>query len=571
MKGHVMKKLVTITLLFYISAAPVAFAQGAKNTPPPFPPMCINDTRLTGQSLKALRKEIRDLTGAATGTPESQDAYSNCVIAELMKRVGDSRAESHYQKAIDAEDAEPEYELLYADYLRNFRGPQRPLFPQAERHYLEALRKLRQLQAGKRWNHGYDELRARVERGLVALYQEDGLPLLYKSDQTGGKPAVERPFMFFSSFERAARSSGDFERVDDVRSFTSEALFASSRQRLNRPLSRDELTRLLRPKQQFETFNRVRFRYKEWPVLDIFQRDRHIEDAQITNFFRPGEFNDFRLREFGVAVEKPFAVSPYFDLYLRGLYKRSERRGLIEFLPGNKEHVNHYEANAAVSRFVGPDKATLEATYVYQDINPGIPNPPQRDRQIIAGTFTYQLFRPLSFLDQVYRERFRPRGIHLFSGVVFDKESFGAVDIKKQDFFVGASVRGLGRVDLTLQPTLFKARVTGDASQSHSQYRTNFNLLYRILDEESEPGLPEKKMGVRWAFVHLVAPFKHDVALNGLKDFENFDAGLQLDTKFFVAGHRRTTFLASFRYNYQRFYRLDKNLNLFAFDLGMGF
>ncbi len=561
-----MKKLATITLLFSIAAAPVAFAQGAKNSPPPSPPMCVNDTRLTNKSLKAIRKEIRDLTGP----PAPQDAYTNCVIAELMKRVGDSRAESHYQKAIEAEDAEPEYELLYADYLRNFRGPQRPLFPQAERHYMEASRKLRQLQAGTRWNRGYDQLRMRIERGLVALYQEDGIPLLYKSDQTDGKPAVERPVMFFSTFNRAARSTRDFERVDDVRSFTSEALFVASRQRLNRPLSEDELTRLIRPKRQFETFNRIRFRNHHWPVLDIFHTHREIDDSQVTNFFRPGEFNDFRLREIGVAVEKPFDASPYFDLYLRGLYKRSERRGLIEFFPGNKEHLNHFEANAAVSRFVGPDKVILESTYVYQDINPDITNPPERNRQIFAVTFTYQLFRPLPFLDPVYGERFRPRGLHLFSGVVFDKERFGTVDIKKQDFFIGSSLRGLGRVDLTLQPTIFKARVTGDASQSHSQYRTNFNLLYRILDEESEPGLPEKKMGVRWAFVHLIAPFKHDVAMKGLRDFENFDAGIQLDTKFFIAGHRRTTFLASFRYSYQRFYRLNKDLNLFGFDIGMG-
>jgi hypothetical protein len=565
-----MKKLSTIILFFFLSAAPIVLAQGAKTPSQPPPGMCIDDPRLRQKSLKIIRKAIRNMTSATTGTLAPQDAYSNCVIAELMKRVGDSRAKYYYAKAIAAEDTEPEYEMHFANYLRNFRGPQRPLFPEAERHYLEALRKLRELEAGKRWNRHYHQLRMQVERGLVSLYQEDGIPLVYESDQSDGQFAVERPVIFFSTFNRAARSTRDFERVDDVRSFTSEALFAASRQRLNRPLSEAELTRLIRPKRYFETFNRIRFRDQDAPVLDLFHTYRAIGDAQITDFFRPGEFNHFRLSEAGVAVEKPFEASP-FDLYLRGMYKSSERRGLIEFLPGNKEHVNTFEANAAVSRFIGPDKATLESTYVYQDIKPDITDPPKRNRHIIASTFTYQIFRPLSFLEAVYGKRFETRGLHLFGGVVFDKERFGTVDIKKRDFFVGSSVRGLGRVDLTLQPTIFRARVTGDASQSNTQYRTNFNVLYRILDEESEPGIPQKKLGVHWAFVHLVVPFKHDVAIKGLKEFENFDAGIHLDTKFFLAGRRRTTFLASFRYNHQRFYRLNRDLNLFGFDIGMGF
>lgn len=565
-----MHRLATVILFFTISEAPVLAAQGADN-PSPSPPTCVEDERLRQRSLGAFRRDIRRLQGATADGPAPRDAYSNCVLAELLKRVGDGRAEHYYRKAIAAEAAEPEYELVYADYLRNFRGPRRPLFPQAERHYVEALRKFRRLPAGTRRSEGYERLRTRIERGLIALYQEDGLPILHKADRAGGEPAVERPVMFFSTSNRAARSVGDFERVDEVRSFTSEALFAASRQRLGRPLSAGELTGLIRPKRQFETLNRVRFRNGDWPVVDVFHRHREIDDAQITNFFRPGEFNDFRLREFGAAVEKTFDASPYFDLSLRGLYKRSERRGLIEFLPGSKERLNHFEANAAASRFAGPDKVTLEAIYLYQDINPDTPNPPERHRRIVAATLTYQMFRPIPLLDSVYGERFRPRGLHLFGGAAFDTERFGSVDIKKQDFFIGSSARGLGRVDLTLQPTFFKARVTGDATQSHSQYRTNFNLLYRALDEESEPGLPEERLGARWAFVHLGAAFKHDVALKGLKDFENFDAGVQLDTKFFIAGRRRTTFLTSLRYNYQQFYRLNKNLNLFAFDISMGF
>ena len=48
--------------------------------------------------------------------------------------------------------------------------------------------------------------------------------------------------------------------------------------------------------------------------------------AQITRFDQPNQFNDFRLQEYGVSVEKPLAVSPYFDLFVRGGYKESTAR-----------------------------------------------------------------------------------------------------------------------------------------------------------------------------------------------------------------------------------------------------
>jgi hypothetical protein len=533
-------------------------------------PLCGDDVRLTQKSLRAIRKYISDLTGVIRNNPH--DSYSLCVMAELLKRVGDYRAESYYKAAIKETPSDAEYPLLLAELLRNFRGPQRPLFARAELHYFEALHKLNELAEKSPDNTRDEQLRQRIERGLITLYQEDGVPLVDEPINSEWSETIEKPVIFFGSINRAARSIRDLERVDEVRSFVSEALFAASRARLNRPLSPEELTALIRPKNQFETFNRFRFRPGSWPVVDLFSRERRISDAQITNFFRPGsEFNDLRLSDFGIAVEKTFAASHYFDAYLRAGYTRSRRTGLIEFLPDTNEEINEFQVNAAASRFVGPDKLTFETTYAYQDINPQVTNPPRRDRQIVGGTVTYQLFRPIPFLAPVYAQHFRPRGLDLYGGAVFDRERFGSVAIKKTDYFAGASLKGLGRVDLTLQPTFFKGRVTGDNTQSNSQYRTNFNLLYRLLDEESEPGIPEKKFGVHWAFVHVVFPFKHDVALTGLKEFENFNLGVQTDTKFFTSGRRRTTFLASLRYSYQRFYRLNKNENLFSFEIGMGF
>src|SRR6266496_5000715 len=82
-------------------------------------------------SASVLRKRIsRDLA-----LPSPHDATLYFCLAERMKRVGDYRAEEFYEKAIQADDKNPDYELFYADYLRNFRGAEAPLFPQAEEHY----------------------------------------------------------------------------------------------------------------------------------------------------------------------------------------------------------------------------------------------------------------------------------------------------------------------------------------------------------------------------------------------------------------------------------------------------
>jgi hypothetical protein len=554
--------IASTTLLLFFFLVPTAFTQGIKGSRGRNPYECLDAGR--HESLAVIRDSIRK---KLSGT-DPQDAFSYCSIAELMKRAGDYRAENYYEKAINADDAEPAYELFYAEYLRNFRGAQHPLFPQAEHHYFVALRKLIHARQREAWD---DATQKRVERGMVALYQEDGLPLLHrKSAGINTDNAVEVPVVFFSTINRNAELTTDFDNVDDVRAFSAEALFASSPSRLNRSLSVDELKNILRPKVQFETVNRLRLRYKQWPAVDLFYKYREIENAQITNFFEPNKFNDFRLSSYGLAVEKPFKVSPYFDLFLRESYQRIIRKGLIEFFPESNEQINQFETKGAISHFFGPDKAVLESTHVFQDINPIIPNPFKRNRQIISATFTYQIFRPLPFLQKVYGQRFETRGLHLFSGIVRDKERFGNVDVKREDLFVGASLKGLGKFDVTLQPTFFKSYVTGDKSQNNSQFRTNFNLLYRILDEEDSPDTRKKIMGIYPAFVHLVIPFKHDVAMSGLPQFANVNAGIELDIKSYTTGLRRTTFLTSFRYNYQRFYKLDRNLNLYSVNLKSG-
>ena len=489
----------------------------------------------------------------------NHDALDYCVIAELMKRVGDYRAPKYYVKAIVTDVNEPAYDFFLAEYWRNFRGAQHPVFPKAEEHYFQALRKLDKA--------GNSALRkttaAQIERGLIALYQEDGVPLAHY-----GQDSVEQPFLFLTTIFNAAHNTSDFDQRSEVRDFTSESLFSRSSQRLNRSLTEDELRRIIRVKGQFETLNRLRFRYKGGPGVDFTYKYRDINRAQITNFFEPNKFNDVNLSEYGVSVEKPLDARA-FDVFLRGSFKRARRVGTIEFLSRTKEEINQVEANAVVSRFVGPDKANFEVTYVHQDIQENRANPLKRARSIYAEKFTYQLFRPV--LQRVYRSRFETRGIDLFGGAVHDKETFGVVDVIKNDYFFGASLKGFKRFDFTVQPTIFTSAVGNDATQKNSQFRTNVSALFRILDEERQPKDPDNAQSGNPAFLHLVIPFSRDVALTGPNSFENYKIGAGLNAKLFTSGNHRTTFLASVRYDYQNFHRLRRGVNLFSLNFSMGF
>jgi hypothetical protein len=510
------------------------------------------------------------------------NAIDNCVIAELMKRAGNYEATKYYERAIKANSADPFYDLCYADYLRNFRGPQRPLFPEAERHYYNALVKLDKLKKETRYESWHAEIQSMVERGLVALYQEDGLPLVpwpWQVKVNGGSEKIDKPLAFFSSTNQYVTNTTDIDRVDDVRDFTSEALFAESASRLNRNLTRSELRGIIRTKYQFQTLNRLRFRYENLPVLDLSYRFWRNDNAVVPNFFEPDKFTRVRLQEFGIAIEKPFNFGNLFDFYLRTGYRRIGRYGNIEFAPNSREDINQVDVKAVISRFFGPDKANLEVIYAYQDINPTIDLDIQRNRNIFGTKFTYQWFR---FTPKVFGEHFTTRGIDTFAGFGLDKERFGSVDINKRDYYFGLAVKGIplksifspeskSALDITIQPTFFTGKVDGDSSQDNAFYRTNLTILYRMLDEERTSMMPPGCGPLYLAFVNLVLPFRHDVAIDGPNYFENFRVGLQLDVKFFTNSRYLTTFLASAGYDFQRFYNLNKNLSLFRVMFSMGF
>jgi len=374
--------------------------------------------------------------------------------------------------------------------------------------------------------------------------------------------ASEDPlFISFTTINRYARSTTDFDEADDTRNFTSEALFSQSQTRLNRSLTNEELTKIIRTKEQFETFNNLRFRLTNSFAIDVSYKYREIDDAQITNFFEPNQFNDVNLNEYGVSIQSSFNAKPY-NFLVRGTYKQAAREGVIEFFPNRNEDINHYEVNAAISRPFGDNMMTLYPTYVFQDINMDISNPYDKEREILALTLTYgkqadirrleEAVRPISSIENIFERRFDMRGMKFFSGIVYDKETYGDVDVKQNDYFIGTSF-ALKPIDITIEPGIFTYKVQKDGSRDNAQYRTNVIIYYQINEA-----------------VLLSVPFRHDIAIDGPDDFENWKLGTELSFSLTSKERPITKFYTSLRYDYQRFFNVEEDLNLFSINISLG-
>ena len=609
---------------------------------------------------KELEHVVCNKISLAQGEGDFTRACLFATKAEIYKRDGKYEAEACYQKAIQADPTEPAYELFYADYLRNFRGTgvplQRfeeigsPLIPRAQEHYVRAQRKLFCLarKSGRlpgisasfrKWlddpqqatSCGRDgeakpvvaeyrgddrfkteDRRARyledtyrnIKRGLADLYQRDG-QALPPSEWDANRSGQVEPLLFFSSLNEFAQSTTDFGRVDDARSFTSEAQFAESPVRLNRKLSRNELQSIARDWLQVQTVNKLRFRNGEWPSIDAFFAYQHGDNEQIENFFEPTQTTDITLKEFGFALEKPFDLAPIMDASIGAGYKRVRRDGIVEFRPGKTETINEFSVDGAGSRFVGPNKLTLNGTFTYQDIEPnsvvaGGANSGDHDRYIYGATLSYLapylLPKPISGEEaDPLAQLYETRGVKFFTGFAHDFEAFGTTDIEEHDYFIGGSLLGwqpLGKdmrpfnvlsaplFDITVQPTVFTADVSDGNNEHNAQYRTNVSLVWTLLDED-RGGFEDQNAGGKprprpldpldVAFVKLALPFRHDVAIEGTNSFENFRVGVALDAKLTSYWLGGTTFLASVGYDYQDFYEINKELNLFFIRFSAGF
>jgi hypothetical protein len=570
------------------AAASQARAQAPSGAPRENPFACLGEgesiVRAGGTDQLLAEVARRVAHPPAADDPPAEAARHHCVTAELMRRIGDPRTAEYYQKAIATAPDEPGYELLYGYYLRNVRGPRHPLDEQAETHYFRALEKLDQVQRGGRSLDFDQATDSWAQRGLISLYQEDGLPVLSARAYRFPRNGASSMGLGFTSMFQFSRDTGSFGEVDDVRRFTSEAAFASSTERLNRPLDTEELKGIVRTPMRIGFYNRLRLRV---PTIGAFDAGFNVFRAprsQISYFTEPNNFGDVKVNEASVGYRRAFDLYPVFDLLLDVSYHRVERTGVVEWFPDLREVVHMVEARPAISRFFGPDKATVGMNYVFMDI-PEAPGGPVydrvRQRAIRAFWFDYSVYRPLLLPNLATRqlERTLTRGLSFYGGYALDDEVYGVRTAQRRDLFAGTALRGIGGFDFTLQGTYFRsdnryasrgpdgsATQLVDSAQSNAQVRPTFVLLYRLVDEETIPDVPRSPL----AGLNLVVPIRHDFALRGADTFESTRAGAELWSKLIVTGMRGTTFLLTAGYEAQWFHHLHLLENAVRVQLRMG-
>ena len=492
-------------------------------------------------------------------------ARANCVLAELMKRAGQARAEEFYRRAITQEPANPEFHWLFGDYLRNYRGAGQSLVPRAQREYLAALQSI----PVPARSCPQTTLVCWIDRSLIALYDRDGLPV--GRSLSSGDPVA------FLSVQGSSGESLPGSSEDDVRALTSEAAFAASPERLNGALTNAERLALIRRSPDTEALGRLRIRYAQAPMVEVSAGGQNLDRAQNTSFKMPGVFNDVSVRSAGVALEAPLGFYPLFDATIRGDYRWVSRRGLIEFLQDASEDVRSADVNVALSRLFGPYKASIEMTLAGDDIDQLIARPVARQLRIAAPNVRLEWYP-----EAAYERRIAPRSSEFFAGSAFASETFGLATQRRTDVFAGLAMRafrGLGpeqSFDVTIQATRYESWRTGVdtagqplARLHNAQVRWNGALVYRVFDRENRIDIRELPSLV---FLHLLVTGGPDHAFIGAEDYVSTRGGVGAAAKLVSRElNGGTSFLVSAKYEVHRYTALGRDEALFHVSLGMGF
>ena len=544
--------------------------------------LCLGESEalMRGTSLAEMERE-RDkrLEDLAAGTvPRALLPHTHCVVAELMRRVGDSRAAEHYQAAIALNPREPAYELWYGRYLMWSRGAGTPLGEAAEVHYSRALEKLDGYQGLTQTGSTAGVTREWTTRNLLSLYQEDGLALLPYGAKAYpfSQPNPALPQLSLAMTASLARDTSDLWEQADVRRFTAEAEVA--RQRLAPiALTREQLKDIARAPLRYDALVRLRLRQNWLGVLDGHYRKVELENSQITAFDDPTHFNDVSVKELGADWRRTVPLYPALDLTLEAGAAAQDRTGLVEGDPARKERIYIYRAAPTVSRFIGPDKLTVTGAYVFFDIqdNPtGALDERPRERVLRAAAIDYAMYRPF-VLPQIQdgtlqSKRVYTRGLHFFATAMTDDERFGTTVVRKATYGGGSVLKGWQGFDFMLMGDYFSYDTEVNRARQpalgSAQWRRNLRIMTRLIDEEVTPGMP----GSALTSLQLVIPLRHDVALSGPNDYENARGGVELWAKVLAPGLRGSTFLLNASVEAQYFYHLGKVITLAQVGVRMG-
>jgi len=530
--------------------------------------------------------------------PHSVRAMKLCVVAKLEARLGDDHAAEHFARAVEENPDEPGYEYFYGELYSGFRGARGPVLENAETHYYRALQKLEALRAAGKFRDYHQIVEEFTHKKLLVLYQEDGLPLLpWKAYPQHGDSGLAAPSLSLSAQFSISKDTRDFFRNNEMRSFTSELLFAQSVVRANGQLTARQKYDIVRNPLRYRTDDFVRLRQNAIGALDLVYSYDHMQKGQIVSYYKPAAnpdgspgswpFVDTTVKQVGLNYQRVIPLYPLFDFKLAGTVEQVDRVGIIEFQPNMHEKFWLYEARPSFSRFIGPDKLTLDFVYSYMnvtDVPYGVPDEALRSKYIRAVNLEYALYSPLVLPEfrsgELGMHRTPTRGWYFNVGAADDDDVYGTRTVRKHDFYAGTRFEGAGDYDFTLQGTYATAATTladpndpagierEDASQRSSSFRTTALIQRRIINPDAIPGINGKFIDAD--MINLVIPITWDKGLQGPHDYENIRVGAELWSKFFGTGFLGPAFLPTVGYDYQYFYNIKKAVNEFHVNLRMG-
>ncbi len=546
------------------------------------------------------------------GEPHTVRAMKACVVAMLESRLGDDDATKHYAMAVTEDPEEPGYEFWYGRYYSGFRGARGVIVESAEDHFYRALDKVEAKRKAGKFRDYHAVVEEWTRKQLLVSYQEDGLHL-------GGKNSVSVSAQFSVS-----KDTRDFFRNNEMRLFTGELMFASSPVRglgVDKPGNKSQVYNIVRAPLRNREEARLRLRLNAIGAFDASAAYESCKGCQISTYYLVppapyGRLTDVNLREIGGGYERVFPIYPLFDFKLKGGVKYVDRQGVVEFQEFQHEKFFLYEGRPSFSRFVGPDKATLDLVYVYMnvpDVTFGVPSEAQRGKYIRAANFEYAIYRPFVLPEvrngTIGMHRTPTRGWYWNAGVADDDDVYGIKTVRHHDFYLSTRFEGAGNWDFSLQGTLATSQITifdknsgkvGDdptAPMTSKSVRTTAIIQRRIINPDAIPGISGSIVDAD--MINLVVPITWDKGLSGsscydavttnatgrqvhafnsayttavdcYKTYENLRVGAELWSKFFGVGHAGPALLTTIGYDYQYFYQIKKAVSSVHLNVRMG-
>jgi hypothetical protein len=300
------------------------------------------------------------------------------------------------------------------------------------------------------------------------------------------------------------------------------------------------------------------------------------------------------------------------DFKLAGDVKHIDREGVVEFQPQQHEKFWLYEVHPSFSRFIGPDKMTLDLVYVYMnvtDVGFGVKADSLRAKYIRAANLEYALYTPLVLPEfrngELGMHRTPTRGWYFNAGAADDDDVYGTRTVRRHDFYLGTRFEGAGNYDLSLQGTYSTSNLTEldvntgkplddpNGQLKSTSFRTTAIIQRRIINPDAIPGIDGSFIDAD--MINLVIPATWDKGLSGsscanmnsaspvgafdsaytsaadcYKTYENVRVGAEIWAKFFGTGFLGPALLTTVGYDYQYFYNIKKAVNEVHLNLRMG-